>query len=70
MEVHHQLMLGRFLQQDLVQIDDILGFVIEEIDFYANHARVLAQTEELLASLRSTQRPTIFPQPDSDVLVA
>ena len=63
-------MLGRLAQQRLVEIDDLLGFVIEEVELGAGDAQVAQHLEELLPSLGRAQLVGVPPEPHADALLA
>jgi hypothetical protein len=69
-EVQHQPPLGCRAEHDRVQVDDLLGLVVEEVDLRARRPRVSAQVEELAQRLWSAQLLGVPPQPDAYAALA
>src|SRR5205085_7273651 len=64
-EVDHQPVAGRALERGPIQVHDLLGLVIEEVDLYPNGADVLHMGEERLSSGRVVNLLAMLPQPDA-----
>src|SRR5204862_6451587 len=66
-EVDHQSVTSRTLERGPVEVHDLLGFMIEEIQLYADGPHFLHVPEERLACVRVANLLAVLPQPDPDV---
>src|SRR6266516_5419840 len=62
-KLQNDLVLGGVLQERLIEIDYLFGFMIEEIDLRADNANVIAQGEKLSPVVRSSEGAAMFPKP-------
>src|SRR5690348_12598634 len=52
MKVHHQPVLRCLAHERLIEVDDLFGLMIEEVDLHADDASFLAKAEKLPTLLR------------------
>src|SRR5262249_20573707 len=67
-EVHQEAARGRLAEQQGVQVDDLLGLVVEEVDLHPNHAGLLAFPEEHPPGAWGPQVLAVLPEPDADAV--
>src|SRR5262249_36855245 len=59
-----------FQKQRLIQIDQLLSFVIEKVDLGACDSEVVQHLEKFLAILRRAKVLAMLPEPDADALLS
>src|SRR5262249_2773604 len=69
MEVHQQPVLSGLLEQYLVEVNDLPGLVIEEVQLDARSARVAAPLEERAARRRVAKLLGVLPEEDADAML-
>src|SRR5881398_2802237 len=67
-EVDQQPVAGSALERRPVQVHDLFGLVVEEVDLYPNGADVLHVGEERLPGVRIVNLLAVLPQPDPDAV--
>src|SRR3954470_4289061 len=66
-KIHQQMELRRVAQDGLIEIDDLLRFVIEEVDLHAGDAEIVQPLKERASNFAILNIAAVDPQQQADL---